>query len=167
RSRPRDPVRRRVPRQCMPAVNRRREHAARHYECAVIGAGPAGLTAAIYLARYRRSVVVFDAGTSRARWIPESRNCPGFPGGISGDDLLRRLRAQLSGHGVRIHHGSVGELGIANGGFEVAAGDGSFVYARKVLVATGVVDVLPDVDWAEAAIDAGALRLCPVCDGYE
>src|SRR5690606_15524984 len=89
------------------------------------------------------------------------------PGGISGDDLLRRLRAQLSGHGVRIHHGSVGELGIANGGFEVAAGDGSVVYARKVLVATGVVDVLPDVDWAEAAIDAGALRLCPVCDGYE
>ncbi|MDH5835308.1 NAD(P)-binding protein, partial [Luteimonas kalidii] len=61
------------------------------FDVAVIGGGPAGLTAASYLQRFHRSCVVLDAGESRARWIPESNNCPGFPGGVSGEDLLSRL----------------------------------------------------------------------------
>lgn len=65
-------------------------------DCIVIGAGPAGLTAALYLNRFHREVTVLDAGNSRARWIPQTRNCPGFPDGLSGDDLLKRLRTQAT-----------------------------------------------------------------------
>jgi thioredoxin reductase (NADPH) len=137
------------------------------YECAVIGAGPAGLTAALYLARFRRSVVVFDGGRSRAQWIPESHNCPGFPGGISGEALLTRLRAQLSGYEVPLRATRVRELKKQDDRFVLVGDDGFDFTARKVLLATGIVDQLPNTDWVEAAIQVGALRLCPVCDGFE
>lgn len=66
----------------------------------VAGAGPAGLTAAIYLARFLRRVLVVDAGESRARLIPRSLNHPAFPDGIRGPDLLARMRAQVQGYGT-------------------------------------------------------------------
>jgi thioredoxin reductase (NADPH) len=63
-------------------------------DCLVIGAGPAGLTAAIYLARYRRHFVVVDGAASRDSLIPRSHNYPGFPVGIPGNELLGRMRTQ-------------------------------------------------------------------------
>src|SRR3546814_16233115 len=63
-------------------------------DCLIIGAGPAGLTAALYLARYRRRIAVVDAGNSRAALIPATHNYPDFPAGIPGRDLLVRLQAQ-------------------------------------------------------------------------
>lgn len=57
-------------------------------DCLVVGAGPAGLTAGIYLRRFHRNVVIVDAGDSRARRIPLSHNYPGFPDGIDGEELL-------------------------------------------------------------------------------
>ena len=57
-------------------------------DCLIIGGGPAGLTAAIYFARYRRRIVLFDSGESRASLIPKSHNYPGFPDGVSGAGLL-------------------------------------------------------------------------------
>lgn len=137
------------------------------YDCAVIGAGPAGLTAALYLARFRRSVIVFDGGPSRAQWIPESQNCPGFPGGISGHRLLERLRAQLAGYDARICAKRVESLEEHEGGFLLIDADGHAITACTVLLATGIIDMLPDAYWVEAAIGVGALRLCPVCDGFE
>ena len=74
------------------------------YDLAIIGGGPAGLTAAIYRARFRRDVVVIDDGNSRASWIPRSHNHPGFPEGIGGDELLVRTRAQAERYGVVLHH---------------------------------------------------------------
>jgi thioredoxin reductase (NADPH) len=62
------------------------------FDCLIIGGGPAGLTAAIYLARYRRRIALFDSGESRAAWIPESHNYPGFAKGISGKALQAILR---------------------------------------------------------------------------
>ncbi|HJP97550.1 MAG TPA: NAD(P)/FAD-dependent oxidoreductase [Rhodanobacteraceae bacterium] len=140
---------------------------ARLYDCAVIGAGPAGLTAALYLTRFRRSVIVCDGGPSRAQWIPESQNCPGFPGGISGHRLLDRLRHQLSDYEAHVRAKRIDGLKRQEQGFLLVDADGDAVAARKVLLATGIVDMLPDVDWVEAAIGVGALRLCPVCDGFE
>lgn len=137
------------------------------FDCAIVGAGPAGLTAAVYLARFHRRVVVFDGGRSRARWIPESHNCPGFPGGISGETLLQRLCAQLAAYDVAVRPSSVTDARRTPDAFELVDTSGEVVRARSVLLATGIVDTLPAVEWAEAAIDVGALRLCPVCDGYE
>lgn len=135
-------------------------------DVAVIGGGPAGLTAAIYLGRFLRSVVVLDAGGSRARYIPASHNCPGFPHGIAGGDLLGRLRAQAREFGATIVPAQADGLEQSAAGFTVAA-DGGAWHAAKVILATGLADRLPDVPWAEDAIACGALRLCAVCDAYE
>jgi thioredoxin reductase (NADPH) len=135
-------------------------------DCLVVGAGPAGLTAATYLARYRRKVTVIDGGRSRARWIPASHNCPGFPFGVAGNELLQRFRTQAEEFGAVIVPAQVESLLRAGGDF-VAGGGGQRWRARQVILATGVVDRLPDIDDVEQAIACGALRLCAVCDGYE
>ncbi len=135
-------------------------------DCLVIGGGPAGLTAAIYLARFNRSCVVIDAGRSRAAWIPTSHNYPGFPPGISGEALLARLREQAARYGVRLVPGTVSSLRTHALGFEVEQAGECFV-ARRVILATGIEDTLPRMADLEAAIAAGAVRLCAICDAYE
>ena len=133
----------------------------------VVGAGPAGLTAATYLARFHRRFALVDAGKSRARWIPTSHNCPGFPHGIGGDALLDKLRAQAEGFGVSIEDGRIERLQRDGEVFIATAADGREWRARFVLLATGVVDVMPAMDGLEAGIAAHAVRLCAICDGYE
>ena len=79
-------------------------------EVLIIGAGPAGLTAATYLARFLRRVLVADAGQPRACWIPVSHNMPGFPAGITGAAILSRLREQAEEYGAVVEAGSVESL---------------------------------------------------------
>ena len=79
-------------------------------DCLVIGGGPAGLTAAIYLARYRRNVLVVDRGESRAEKIPNSHNHPGFSAGISGTELLARLREQAGRYQIDIRSAEIESL---------------------------------------------------------
>ena len=136
-------------------------------DVAIVGGGPAGLTAANYLRRFHRSCLVLDSGQSRARWIPESNNCPGFPGGVSGEDLLARLRRQAAAAEVPVEAATVERIArAADGeGFVVHAGERSW-RARMVMIATGLRDRLPG-DWAERAMACGALRLCPICDAFE
>ena len=64
-------------------------------DCLIIGGGPAGLTAAIYLARFHLDILVVDGGKSRASLIPCTRNHAGYPDGIEGEDLLQRMRRHL------------------------------------------------------------------------
>jgi thioredoxin reductase (NADPH) len=135
-------------------------------DCLIIGGGPAGLTAAVYLARYHRRVAVFDAGHSRARYIPESHNYPGFPDGVSGETLLANLVAQATRYGVAIVGSKVRSLRQAHPGFRVLHDQGE-LRARFVLVATGIVDTPPVMDGLDAAIADGLVRYCPVCDAYE
>ena len=134
-------------------------------DCAVVGGGPGGLTAAIYLARFRRSAVLFDAGGSRARWIPESHNCPGFPSGVSGHDYLARLTVQARSCHARIESTEV--VSIRREGDLFVLGGPEETVARKVILATGCEDVMPPLDGLEDAVACGAVRLCPICDGYE
>jgi thioredoxin reductase (NADPH) len=135
-------------------------------DCLVVGAGPAGLTAAIYLARYRRRIALYDSGSSRATYIPTTRNYPGFPDGISGDELLARLRAQAGRYGARVVDAMVEHLALEDGVFVARAGEET-IRAGKVLLATGIVDKAPEIDNLREAVDAGCIRLCPICDGHE
>jgi len=135
-------------------------------DCLIVGGGPAGLTAALYLARFRRSCMVVDAGSSRASWIPRSRNYPGFPPGINGNDLLARLREQASGYGARLEQGHVEHIEPHAEGFSVRYGERSCI-TRRIILATGIEDTLPDMPGVEKAIDEGKVRLCAICDGYE
>jgi thioredoxin reductase (NADPH) len=135
-------------------------------DCLVIGAGPAGLTAAVYLARYLRKVLVFDDGHSRARLIPESHNYPGFSG-IHGTDLLKTLRHQARRYGATIEHGHVDTLAKQDEDHFVARIGEREIRARRVLLASGIIDESPALPGLRDAIYHGALRFCPICDGYE
>jgi thioredoxin reductase (NADPH) len=138
----------------------------RRLDCLVVGAGPAGLTAAIYLARFRRDFRVIDGGQSRAAWIPRSHNLPGFPDGIRGRTLLARMRRQAERYGARIAAGHVDSLKPIRGGFRIAMEDETLT-ARTVILATGVVDNAPVIPGLEDAIGRGLVRICPICDGFE
>jgi thioredoxin reductase (NADPH) len=135
-------------------------------DCAIIGAGPAGLTAAIYLARFRRKIVLIDGGESRASLIPLSHNYPAFPGGVSGDALLGRLREQAARFGVSVTPGHVQTISKVGAEFEVRY-KSEVVVAPAVILATGVVDNEPPLSDSKAASKQGYLRHCPICDGYE
>lgn len=136
-------------------------------DCLVVGAGPAGLTAATYLARFHRNFLVVDSGKSRARWIPESHNCPGFPFGVGGPELLAKMRSQAASYGACIEDARVARIERDGEGFIAIAGDGRRWRARLVLLATGVVDVMPAMDGLQQGIESHRVRLCAVCDGYE
>ncbi len=135
-------------------------------EILIVGAGPAGLTAATYLGRFRRRVLVVDAGEPRACWIPVSHNMPGFPAGVSGPDILQRMREQALEYGAEIRPGRVERLMRDEDAF-VAVIDGERVRTRAVLLATGVVDHHPDLPGVERAVQRALVRICPICDGYE
>ena len=136
------------------------------HDTLIIGGGPGGLTAAVYLRRFRRDVVLVDKGNSRLSLIPVTHNFPGFPDGIQGHQLLDNLRCQLGKYGGEVTSGEVTSLRRDGDGF-VAQYDGGELYARTVLVATGIADAgLPIEDWREA-VAAGAVRMCPVCDGFD
>ena len=139
-------------------------------DCLVIGGGPAGLTAAIYLARYHLDILVVDGGKSRAAWIPTSHNHAGFPDGIHGEELLKRMREQAQRYGTRIAQGEIHrvERDEASGLFTADHGGGPIV-ARTVLLATGVTNRRPPMDMAvhDDALARGLIRYCPICDGYE
>lgn len=140
-------------------------------DCLIVGGGPAGLTAALYLARYRRRALVVDAGDPRAAWIPRSHTLPMLEDGISGPDLLARQRRTAERYGARIERGDVLRLERAGKIFvaRIGGGDGPEreLRARHVLLATGARDVEPDLPGLPDAIRRGLVRYCPICDGYE
>ena len=138
-------------------------------DCIIVGAGPAGLTAAIYLARFHLSIRLFDCGTSRAALIPCTHNHAGFPDGIAGPELLARMLEQAERFGAERELARVTRILREDDGFTVSA-EGRAYRARTVLLATGVINTRPaGIDDAlhTQALAEGLLRYCPICDGYE
>lgn len=136
-------------------------------DAVVIGGGPAGLTAATYLARFRRRFIVFDSGASRASRIPVSHNLPGFPDGIPGKELLSRMREQAERYGARIVQGTVERLRRDEDGYFVAETATGIVRSRTALLAAGCVDREPELPDIPEATRNGFMRYCPICDAYE
>jgi thioredoxin reductase (NADPH) len=136
-------------------------------DCVVVGAGPGGLTAAIYLARYLRDVLVLDDGRSRALWIPRSHNCPGYPEGIPGPELLDRLRRQAERYGAVLLQERVEALERGEDGSFVLTCGPETITAKSALLATGAEDVQAPIPDLDGAIRRGVVRHCPTCDAYE
>lgn len=135
-------------------------------DASIIGAGPAGLTAATYLRRFHRDIMVIDGQASRARWIPRSHNMPGFPLGVGGTELLEQLRAQAARYGANIRHDRVNSLARESEHFTLRTSSDT-VRSRYVILATGILERLPALAGAEEAVLRSLLRICPICDGFE
>lgn len=137
----------------------------------IIGGGPVGLTAALYLGRFRRRFALVDAGEPRAAWIPESHNIPFFADGIAGPDILRRARDAAGRYGAHPIAARVETLEREDDHFlarlTTDTGDARDIRARRVLLATGAVDVEPDLPDLPDAVRRGLVRYCPICDGFE
>jgi len=138
-------------------------------DCLIVGGGPAGLTAAIYLARFHLDILVIDGGKSRASWIPCTRNLSGFPEGIEGKELLQRMRDQACKYGAKIETEFVTKLERDEQGLFTATWGSGCRSARAVLLATGVTNRRPPMeeDLHDEALSLGLVRYCPICDGYE
>jgi thioredoxin reductase len=140
------------------------------YDCIVIGAGPAGLSAAIFLARYRRRVLTFHNSSPRNLY---SHGVHGFLGhhGITPTELLARGRDEVTTHGGLIVEGCVTKVEkIGEEHFRVTTGDEERVAerfeARRLLLATGLRDLMPDCPGFRDFYGASVFH-CPDCDGYE
>lgn len=136
------------------------------YHVVVFGAGAAGLSGALMLARARRSVVVIDAGT------PRNTPAAGVHGllgqdGVPPAELLERGRAEVRQYGGQVVAGEVTTvIRDDDEGFTVVLADGGSVRARRLLVTTGLVDELPDVPGLRARWGRDVVH-CPYCHGWE
>ena len=136
------------------------------YDVAVIGGGPAGLTAALWLARYLHSVVLIDSGDPR-NWM--TRGINGFLGqpNIKPAELRGKARDECRKHGVELIDGMVGSIHCnENNDFALVLEDNRQFQCSRVLLAIGIKDVWPDVPGLEHVF-GGSAHVCPDCDGYE
>src|SRR3954471_345856 len=132
----------------------------------IVGAGPAGLSAALILGRCCRDVLVFDTGIYRNA---ASHALHGYltRDGTPPLELLTLGREQLAPYDtVRLEHAEVVDARCVGGTFTVTLRDGSTRRCRKLLIATGVVDVLPAIDGIDSLYGRSVFH-CPYCDGWE
>ena len=135
------------------------------YDVVVIGGGPAGLSAALLLARARRAVVVFDAGAPRNAAAAAVHGLLGLDG-IRPAELLQRGRAEVRRYGGHVVAGDVVTAVRDGAGFRVALAGGETVRSRRLLVATGLFDELPDIPGLRARWGRDVVH-CPYCHGWE
>src|SRR4051812_22829649 len=135
------------------------------YDVVVIGGGASGLSAALVLARARRTVAVIDAGQPRN--APAAR-MQGFLSrdGLPPSELLAAGRAEIHGYGAKSITGVVTDIYRADTGFRVERADGVPLSARRVLVTTGLRDEVPDAPGARERWGRDLLH-CPYCHGFE
>lgn len=137
------------------------------YDCVVVGGGPAGLTAGLYLRRFHRTVRVVDAAKSRARRITRSHNVAGFPDGVAGGLLLERMKQHLRQVGGQLSYDTVEQIERRDDGLFALGLSHELLWARNLMLCTGVKDRLPELPGLDGVAAADLLRHCPVCDGFE
>lgn len=134
-------------------------------DVAVVGAGFAGLAAALMLRRHRSSVVVFDGGPCRNNWAKEVHGYLGVQG-LGGADLRRVGREQVLAVGGEIASAEVVQAEKRGDLFVLTDQEGRARQARRVLLSTGVRDVYPDID-NFFDFYGTSVHVCPHCDGFE
>ncbi|WP_134727805.1 bifunctional NAD(P)/FAD-dependent oxidoreductase/class I SAM-dependent methyltransferase [Amycolatopsis nivea] len=135
------------------------------YDVVVVGGGAAGLSGAVALARSRRSVLVVDSGEPRNAPAGHVHNYLGRES-TPPAELLSLGRAELAGYGGEVVAATVTSVAKGDNGFEISLADGRRTRARRVLVATGLVDELPEVAGLAARWGRDVLH-CPYCHGWE
>jgi thioredoxin reductase len=136
------------------------------YDAIVIGAGPAGLQAALTLGRMHRSTLLLDSGEYRNGTVLHMHNVLGNDG-TPPAEFRATARAQLGAYGdVEIRDVRVESVSGAEGDFTVTLADGSRASGRNIILATGVIDDLPEVEGLSALWGTRAFA-CPFCDGHE
>src|SRR5690242_18576534 len=136
----------------------------RTWDCIIVGAGPAGLNAALVLGRARRRVVVLDDAHPRNYATHEMHGVLGHDG-LDPADLRARGRAELAGYGVGVVSAEVHDGEVADGVVRLRSARGVDV-ARTVLFATGMLDEVPDIP-GFAGVWGTSAHTCPYCDGFE
>ncbi|HMI58438.1 MAG TPA: NAD(P)/FAD-dependent oxidoreductase, partial [Gemmatimonadaceae bacterium] len=139
---------------------------AQPYDVAVVGGGPAGLSAALWLARYLHRVVVVDSGDPR-NW--ETRGINGYLGHprIRSPELRARGQKECMEYGVEFVSGIVDEAINETGElFAICLRGGTVIQAHRILLAIGIKDVWPDIPGLENCYGE-TIHVCPDCDGYE
>jgi thioredoxin reductase len=132
---------------------------------AIIGAGIAGLSAALFLGRAGRSTIVYDGGEPRIFAVDEVREYLGFDA-MPPSELMKRARAEVLRYGVEIRQEKVIRVIPRDDGFFDVTSDGSTIIARTVVLATGLIDERPPLTGVPKAWGRD-LRVCPCFDGYE
>jgi thioredoxin reductase (NADPH) len=133
-------------------------------EVIIVGGGPAGLSAAIYLGRAKRDVLLIDSGKSMARWEPEVRNYLGFPKGIDGKDLLRSGREQAGHYPIRFVRDRVIRVRAKPTHFSLQ-GEKGFYTCQRLLLATGIFHIPPEIPGVTPCL-GHSMFFCKDCDGY-
>ncbi|WP_202923656.1 NAD(P)/FAD-dependent oxidoreductase [Pontibacter fetidus] len=135
------------------------------YDVIIIGGGPAGLNAAMLLGRSRRKVIVFDNGKHRNRWAVHMN---GFLGcdGMDPREFIRIGREEVEKYGVEIQYKVIVSATHTKGHFVVNDDEGTMYKAKKLLLATGLKDKLPEIDGIEAFYGKSVYH-CQYCDGWE
>jgi thioredoxin reductase (NADPH) len=134
------------------------------WECVIVGSGPAGLSAAVYMGRFRRRTLVLDCGDGRWSYGQVNHNYLGFPAGVSAVRLRDLGRAQARRFGVAFEDAEVTAVRDEADGFRLATRSGP-VRGRTLIWAAGVIDVWPDFTRARRLVGRH-LFWCIVCDGW-
>jgi len=133
-------------------------------EVIIVGGGLAGLSAAVYLRRALRDVLVIDEGKSMARWEPDVQNYLGFPQGVDGADLLKRGRSQAARFGTRFARDTVRWAKKCRKHFSIR-GEGARYQADRLLLTTGIFHLPPDIPGLKPCL-GHSMFFCKDCDGY-
>jgi thioredoxin reductase len=134
------------------------------WDCIVVGAGPAGLNAALVLGRARRRVLVLDSGAPRNYATHEMHGVLGHDG-LDPADLRARGRAELARYGVEVVTADIEAAEVLDGAIGLTRGDTAEL-TRTVILATGMLDEVPDIPGFDDVWGTSA-HTCPYCDGFE
>ncbi len=138
-----------------------------HHQTVIIGTGPAGLTAAIYLARANLSPLIIEGSQpgGQLTTTTEVENFPGFPEGITGPELMENMRKQAERFGARIQSGYITRMDLSKRPFTLYLEGGDEITADAVILSTGASAKMVGIPGEAENIGRG-VSTCATCDGF-